>query len=97
MDAATWLLVGICFCAGLFGGSVQNWRLHRRLYALEVASAHVEEILVRETKKRAAGERWDKSKAEQMAAEILQRSRAVNGSAPEPVAPVPGARWWDRR
>jgi hypothetical protein len=93
MTAADWLWLIICFCAGMFGGVVQNWRLHRRIYALELGQNQVEEALNRETKRRAATDRWEKDKAERMAAEIIERSRSLNAGPPAAAA-MP--RWWEK-
>lgn len=93
MEASDWLWLIICFCAGMFGGVVQNWRLHRRIYALELGQNQVEEALNRETKRRAATDRWEKDKAERMAAEIIERSRSLNQA---PTVVNPGSRWWEK-
>jgi len=73
------ILVLICSVIGgsTAGGLLVSWKIHRRLLALEFASAEQDRILLREVKKRAAEERWTKQGDVEKLAQMLQSQKNV--------------------
>lgn len=64
MELATILLIAAIIAGGTAGALVRTWSLHRRLLSLELVVSDLEGRILRETKQRAATERWKKPDAD---------------------------------
>lgn len=64
MDYAVLLLILGSVAAGVTAAVVTTWRLRARLYSLEDLTTRLEGHVLRETKARAAAERWKKPDAD---------------------------------
>lgn len=69
------MLIAAVIGGGVSGALVTTWQLHRRLYRLEDQLIDQERVLTRETKRRAAGERWAGNKPEDQVAEFLRAQK----------------------
>lgn len=89
MDYALLLVVAAVIGGGVSGALIRTWSLHSRLFSMETRLGIAEGVLTRETKTRAAQERWKKSdKAEE---EILALAAAAKNSGSQRVP-----NWWEQ-
>lgn len=88
MEYGLLLVVASVIAGGVSGALIRTWSLHSRLFSLETRVGIAEGVLTRETKTRAATERWKKTdKAEQ---EILELANQVKNSSPQRQP-----NWWE--
>lgn len=89
MDTALLLVVAAVIGGGVAGALLRTWSIHSRLFSLETRLGVAEGVLTRETKTRAAQERWKKSdKAEE---EILALAASVKNAGTTRVL-----NWWEK-
>jgi hypothetical protein len=70
MELALLYLIAAVLGGGVSGALLTTWSVHRRLRSLEFHLVDLERVIMRETKRRAGGERWSKADAE---AELLAK------------------------
>jgi hypothetical protein len=61
MELALLVVIAAVLGGGVSGALLTTWNVHRRLRSLEYHLIDLERITIRETKRRAAGQRWDKN------------------------------------
>lgn len=88
MDYALLVVVAAVLGGGVSGALIRTWSLHSRLFSLETRVGIAEGVLTRETKTRAATERWKKTdKAEQELLELAAGNKNASTARQK--------NWWE--
>lgn len=83
MDTVILALIALVIGAGVAGGLVSTWSLHRRTYRLELRIQDIEERQLTVKNREKVAKRWEKQKdVESEFDEFLALSRSAKPTAP---------------